>query len=329
MLPSDFQRAQARSIQGMLILIGRQWDRMRSLDDWDKIQDRVTVLTASGQVDVARRGISYVRGTVADDPVGVASPRAFAGVAPDGRPLGSMLYSAVVHARTTYISPDEQLKSGRAWLQMLAHTSMADAGRAATQVQIAATPRAGWMRMVNPPCCQRCAVLAGKFFRYNEGFKRHPRCDCVHVPTTGGKVPQGYVSDIPTDEIHDLTDAQRQAIADGADRNQVINAYRGRLKNLDGYMWTNEGTTRRGWGSYVEREVAKIRGTVAKETATSVGRRGAVESYTVRRTGPRPTPDGIYAYARKHGLSREETVKILARTGYITGDLQHVARLAA
>lgn len=328
MLPADFQRAQARSIQGVLMLLGRQWDQMESLDDWAQIQDRVMVLTAAGQTATARRGISYALDVLDEEPVGVASARAFAGTAPDGRPLGSMLYSSVIHARTTYESPLEQLKSGRSWLQMLAHTAMADAGRAATQVQIAATPRAGWLRMVNPPCCQRCAVLAGKYFRWNEGFKRHPRCDCVHVPTTGGKIPQGYVSSIDTDQIHDLTEAQRQAIADGADRNQVINAYRDRIKNRAGLMWTNDGTTHRGWASSMQREVASLRGTVARETVTTTGRRGAAASYTVRRTG-RPTPDGIYAYARRHDLSREETVKILVRTGYITGDLKQVARLAA
>ena len=304
MLPADFQRAQARSIQGVLMLLGRQWDQMESLDDWAQIQDRVTVLTAAGQTATARRGISYALDVLDEEPVGVASARAFAGTAPDGRPLGSMLYSSVVHARTTYESPGDQMRSGRAWLQMLAHTAMADAGRAATQVQIAATPRAGWMRMVNPPCCQRCAVIAGKHFRWNEGFKRHPRCDCVHVPTTGGKIPAGYVSSIDTDQIHDLTEAQRQAIADGADRNQVINAYRDRIKNRAGYMWTNEGASGRSWAAYSARASGTAR-------------------------GPRPTPDGIYAHARSHNLSREETVKILARTGYITGDLKQVARLAA
>ena len=328
MAAASFQRLQAQTAQGIILLVGRQWDRMRSLDDWSTIAERVTLLTAAGQMDTARRGIAYAAEVLDEEPVGMARPAGFANMAPDGRPLDTLLDSAVIHARQTYADPVQQLASGRGWLQMLAHTAIADAGRAATQVQIAATPRAGYLRMVNPPCCQRCAVLAGKFFKYNEGFRRHPRCDCVHAPATGGKAPEGYVSEISPDQIHDLTDAQRQAITDGADTNQVINAYRDRRHNLEGQMWTNEGTTRRGWASYVQREIAKAQGTVARETVTQVGRRGAVKNYVVRRTGPRPTPDAIYDYARRHDLSREETVQILAKTGYIVGDLKKVARLA-
>ena len=327
--PASFQSAQAATAQGALLLIRRQWDRMRSLDDWPTIAPRVVLMTSAAQYAAASRGAEFAAEMLPDDAVGEVNPRAFARLAPDGRPLDSMLYSSVVHAREKYAKVDEQLASGRKWLEMLAHTAIADAGRAATQVQIVATPRAGYLRMVNPPCCQRCAVLAGKWFRWNQGFERHPRCDCVHVPVVGGKAPEGFVNDIDPDQIRDLTDAQRRAIADGADANQVMNAYRDRIKNREGYMWTNEGSTRRGWASYVQREIAKQRGEVARESVTHVGRRGYIANYAVRSSGPRPTPDAIYSYADRHGMTREETVRILARSGYFVGDVKDIARLAA
>ena len=89
-------------------------------------------------------------------------------------------------------------------------------------------------------------------------------------------------------------------------------------------MMTSEGTTRQGWASYVEREVAKQRGEIAKETATSVGPRGFVDNYVVRRTAPRLTPEAIYRVS----ATREEAVRLLAKNGYIVGPLEDVARLA-
>src|SRR5690348_18342012 len=36
--------------------------------------------------------------------------------------------------------------------------------------------------LLNPPSCQRCAILAGRWYRWSQGFLRHPRCDCVNLP---------------------------------------------------------------------------------------------------------------------------------------------------
>lgn len=324
--PAEFQRQQAATAQGTLLLVRRQWDRMASLDDWPTIAARVTLLTAAGQAAAARRAAEWTMATLADlrapEPVATVNPAAFVGVASDGRPLDSLLYSSTVHARNTYADPVLQMESGRKHLSMLARTMVADAGRGAAQVAITATPTAGWLRMVNPPCCQRCAVLAGKTFKHNEGFLRHPSCDCVHVPRVGGSIPDGYTFDVPTDQIHDLTEGQRKALEDGGDLGQVVNAYRGGRSKM---FTTTEGTTKRGWSAHVQREAARQRGEVVEfMNATNTGRRGAVANYKVRRTAPRLTPDAIY----KNAQNREEAVRLLARNGYLSGSLQDVARLA-
>jgi hypothetical protein len=332
MLPravSDQYRAQQRLIVATLGLTRREWATIGQDFDagWSRIGPRLTLLTASAQIGAARNGAAYVPASLAQtggavDPVGEVRPEGFAGIAADGRDLESLLYGAVVKARTVEAdSLDERLQAGGQWLDMAVHTTIADTARAAASVAIASRPKTGWIRHVNPPCCQRCAVQAGKLFRYNQGFERHPRCDCFHIPYAESD-PFDPGVNIGPEDVKDLTKVQRRAINDGADMNQVINSRRGR--SADG-LYTSEGTTRRGWNSYVKRELAKQRGEVAKETATNVGRRGYVKNYVVRRTGPRPTPEAIYKFAS----SREEAIKLLAANGYIVADLSKVARMAA
>ena len=228
--PAEFQRQQAATAQGTLLLVRRQWDRMASLDDWPTIASRVTLLTAAGQAAAARRAAEWTTSTLAElrapEPLATVNAAAFSGVASDGRPLDSLLYSSVVNARIAHADPVEQLASGRKTLAKLAHTMVADAGRMASQVTITATPTAGYVRMVSPPCCKDCAVLAGKWFRHNQGFDRHPSCDCVHVPRVGSEMPAGVVSDVPLDQIRNLSKGERKALEDGADLSQVVNASR-------------------------------------------------------------------------------------------------------
>lgn len=102
-----------------------------------------------------------------------------------------------------------------------------DAGRAAESVAITARPRLAWVRHLNLPSCSRCAVLAGRVYRYSEGFKRHPGCDCVMVPTTVGS-NMAYDLDelVRTGQVTGLSAADRRAISQGADLGLVVNVRR-------------------------------------------------------------------------------------------------------
>ena len=125
---------------------------------------------------------------------------------------------------------------------MAVHTQVADASRLAIGVGVAVREQTGWARMVNPPCCQRCAVLAGRVYSHSQGFKRHPRCDCTMIPThLVGDNPPGMV--IGSDDVKDLTQEQRKAIADGADFNRVVNSHRAGRRSNDG-MTTLEAARR-------------------------------------------------------------------------------------
>jgi hypothetical protein len=105
-----------------------------------------------------------------------------------------------------------------------------DAGRTAESVAVAATPQIGWVRYLNPPSCSRCTVLAGRVYRYSEGFQRHPGCDCIMIPTTvsNDRLAQDPVELMKAGLVTDLPKADRQAILDGADFGRITNA---RLRN--------------------------------------------------------------------------------------------------
>lgn len=100
-----------------------------------------------------------------------------------------------------------------------------DVGRAAQSVAVTTRPRIGHVRLLSPPSCSRCAVLAGRVYRYSTGFLRHPGCDCVMIPTTLAN--PGLVQD-PVDLMErglvtGLSKADQQAIRDGADFGRVVN----------------------------------------------------------------------------------------------------------
>lgn len=110
-------------------------------------------------------------------------------------------------------------------LDRMVMSLVADAARAAESVTITTRPRVGYVRYLSPPSCSRCAILAGRFYRWSEGFQRHPGCDCTHLPTTD---PRSEFIQNPYDLadkglVTGLSKADRLALADGADLNQLVN----------------------------------------------------------------------------------------------------------
>src|SRR5206468_441367 len=86
-----------------------------------------------------------------------------------------------------------------------------------------------WVRIVNPPCCSRCAVLAGVVYKWNRPNPRHPRCDCFTLPTTvakGTPLTTDPRQLVKAGQVTDLTPAQRKRLDDGADLTKVLNESR-------------------------------------------------------------------------------------------------------
>lgn len=140
-------------------------------------------------------------------------------------------------------------------VEQLIASEVADAGRSASQVEFIARPDwTNYVRMLNPPSCPRCAILAGRIYRDLEAFQRHPGCDCVMVPVTSWQDAhdEGLVSS-PTEafekgQIRGLSKADTQAIEAGADVGQVVNAHRGMVTpTVFGHRVkaTTVGTTKR------------------------------------------------------------------------------------
>lgn len=258
------------------------------------LEDHVT----EAQVSAATAGAAYGAATLAaqglyDAPEAFVNPRAFGGFAADGRSLGGLLYAAVPQTKNLIaggMAPELAKISGGKFLELVTKTTIADAGRGAAGVDTFARPNTGYVRMLNTPSCARCTVLAGKFYKHNQGFLRHPGCDCVHVQSMEkalkGAASEGLVSDpyeyfkglSESEQDRAFTKAGAQAIRDGGDIFQVINSRRGMKP---GGLVTTEGTTKR--GTYGEGKA------------------------------PRMTPEGIYS----QNLSRQQTLRLLERNGYI------------
>lgn len=200
---------------------------------WPPVARRILAILIAAQIGSARDAEQAVTLALLEQgirvaPDGALIPEGFAGVASDGRDLSSLTYGAVVRARTAEATTlSERLSVGSRFLDLVAQTQIQDAARAASSVAVASREGIGWVRVVNPPCCKRCAVLAGRVYRYSQGFQRHQNCDCSMAPTSLGH-PQTKGTIIGPGDVSDLTAAERSAISDGADFNRVINAGRGR-----------------------------------------------------------------------------------------------------
>jgi predicted RNase H-like HicB family nuclease len=247
---------------------------------------------------------------IPDRPSGDFQPDSLVGIASDGRRLDTLTYGAVTEAKTAVsegATTQQALDRGGNWLDLMTKLQVADAARQAVGVLTASRKNlGGTVRVLNPPSCQRCAILAGRFYRWSKGFDRHPRCDCVNtpVPSKAYAEAEGFITD-PMDayragEIHDLTNAQVKAIDEGADIGQVVNAYRGISTTATQTRLRPSNITR----GAVEPGMPDLLSGILGARA-SVGR---VERARVL------TPEGIYQQAK----SRDEAISLLREHGYIT-----------
>lgn len=293
---------QMQRLQALVVVAAADLWSEASLSDltgsWAAQVPLLVPVLSGVQVKAAESGAAYGAATLAEQglyeaPQHFVDSSAFGGFASDGRSLAGLLYAPIPHVKTLIaggMNSSQALAQGGKFLATLTRTQVADAGRGAAGVDIAARPKVGYVRMLNPPSCSRCSVLAGKLYKWNAGFSRHPRCDCVHVASTesainGGK-SEGLIHD-PYEYFQSLsesaqdkayTKAGAQAIRDGGDIFQVVNSRRGMKP---GGLVTTEGTTKRG--------------------AYGKGK------------APRLTPEGIYS----QNLSRAESLKLLEKNGYI------------
>lgn len=309
---------------------------------WIRLAPLILALVTKAQEQAAAGSDAYVAAALraqglTDDAAGSVIATSLAGIASDGRELDTLLYSPVTTAKQLILggaSTAEALRGGAFALQMIVSTQVADAGRVADGMAVAARPQiSGYVRMLSAPSCSRCIVLAGRFYRWSSGFERHPRCDCRHIPASEDVAddlrtdPQEYFNSLSREEQDKVfTAAGAQAIRDGADINQVVNARRGArgLSTAAGRRTREEALALRNGAARGSLQTERVYGRDAFITTEGTTSRGIAgrrladlqkvdgERYRRSRT-PRLMPEQIYADA----TSREDAIRLLRRFGYI------------
>jgi len=289
---AEFYQQQQRIAELTGRAVAEQWRRVGDDFDagWAAVRDGTTQVVQAGMAASVRSAQEYTPALLAETRVaapaaGRINASAFTSAAPDGSELASYFDAAPIRAKQAVSAGASSLRArsiAGAWLMSKVLTALADTRRDVVSTDMAQRPSlTGYVRMLNGPSCKDCVILAGKWFRWNEGFERHPNCDCVHIPATSQAwaEAEGFVSD-PYDYFNSLTEAEQdrlftragaQTIRDGGDIYRVVN-----IQN-------------RGLG--VSRQAVKYG------------------------TPTRMRPQDIYDL----GLSRERTIEMLTREGYITG----------
>lgn len=237
-----------------------QVDGGRVVASWRLLVPQLLVVLAGAQQAAAQAADGYVDEVLGEqgvdaEAVGRVDAASLAGVASDGRALDSLLMSpafGVLTAVGAGASQGRALAGGLASLDMIVRTQVADAGRAADQVALTARPQAtGYVRMLVGRSCSRCAILAGRRYRWNAGFKRHPRCDCIHIPAREDSAddlrtdPKAYFNSLNAAEQDRIfTKAGAEAIRLGADPAKVVNSRRG-MTAIGDKLYTTEAAGRR------------------------------------------------------------------------------------
>ena len=336
-----YGRAQRREIGAAVAAIARLWRRMGPEFDasYAQIEGQVLAVLDTAQERVATGALAYIPDVLEETrqrvrpPQYEVAPDFMVGTAGDGFATEGLAYGAVTRSKQAVASgyePAQALAIGGRWLTTATGTLLSDTGRTAEKVAGHSRGVTTWVRMLEPPSCGRCVVLAGKESRRGQAFLRHPRCDCRNIPKI-----ESIADDLTVDAdayLHSLDDeglrkalgskANAQAWRDGADRNQLINAYRrsGDVRPAQVYgrqiRYTTEGTTRRGWANYQMRQMAGSSERVEQAgTAVRITRDGReVRSITRRRQqAPRLMPESIYQIS----TDREDAIRLLRLSGWI------------
>lgn len=247
-MPVDLAVARAHYVRQQTLArnvadaIQQLWERVDVADivgSWNAVSERAVQVVAVGQFAAASAAIAYIGESVqAQDadpaPLGAIDPRALTGTAADGGDLATLIAGGAYRSRELLVAgapAGEAMASGLARVLRASVNEVVQAGTSAATARIGVTPTVtGYTRVLTPPSCDRCILLAGKHFAHNAGFARHPRCDCTHQPYTVGNRPEvvspedafAALSEAEQDAV--FTRASAEAIRAGADMGRVVNA---------------------------------------------------------------------------------------------------------
>lgn len=279
---TEYARANRAEQRAAIAAVRRQLRRMGPDFDasWNLIAPTILAIIATAQQRTAALGADYipavleetgqVRSIPTTEKVNIA---AFAGVAGSGLAVADVIDLAPIRAKQAVAAgktATQALDVAGSWLTRTSGTILSDTGRAAEVTAMGVRPVTGWVRMLTPPSCGRCAVLAGRRYWNNQGFERHPGCDCRHIPASEA-VAGDFTLDFE-DYLGSLDKASQVKLLGseanwtawseyGANPTQIVNAYRAGLSTAQDRFgneisYTLVGTSRRGWAGHSMRNRA-------------------------------------------------------------------------
>lgn len=272
---------------------------IRSLFKRRRPVPEIVATTAAFQLAAATAAVRATAG-MADSPTPLTVPSAFAGISSKGFPISEPIIATIDSIVPAPVAPlpDTWWDSATEFMsqiEALIESEVRDAGRSASQVEFVARPDwTNYVRMLVPPSCPRCTILAGRIYRDLEEFSRHPpTCDCVMIPVESWESAHdaGYVSS-PQEAfekglIRGLSKADEQAIRDGADIAQVVNAAQGMTSPT-------------------------VLGKRVKATTSGTTKRAAWRKANPTRL-VRLRPESIYKFAK----DRDDAIRLLRLYGYL------------
>ncbi len=327
-LAASYTRRQLADIDNALGDIAAQWRRVGPRFDtgWTLVGPQIAAIVKQTQRQLVQRADEYVPAVLEDtNQIRHSTPQvrpkssALVGLTGDGYLIDESLATATIRAKqaiNTGSTVPQALDLAGGWLAQSAVTVLSDTMRGAEGLGRYAR-NIGYVRMVHGGACGRCVVLAGRWYRSNAGFPRHTHCQCSSIPAQEDVAGDWQTN--PDEYFHSLDDAQQvklmgskanaQAIHDGADIGQVVNAYR----KTSGMSFAQVSPIKRS---------PSFRGGVDKFTAEGPTRRAVApqQQVALRRNGPlqqRLMPESIY----RNAASREDALRQLKLYGWISDDV--------
>ncbi|RTL65914.1 MAG: hypothetical protein EKK42_20425 [Pseudonocardiaceae bacterium] len=261
-------------------------------------------LRPSGWADLTDGGGSWVKNLL------YAPPAAWSKAVQQG------LGTAIAAARARYVA------------QVITLDGLRDTARAADTTAMFGRKVTKYVRVLRGRSCARCAILAGRVY-FIEAFRRHPNCDCYHIPLaeTGNRArkwrtdPAAYFESLSKQDQNRIfgegaAEAIRASDSKELAMSQVVNANKG-VYTVNAFgrevEATREGMTRRGvYGGYI----VNPDGSFTKRPVGDTIRDKNISPYRFARQ-PRLMPDEILALSKEFGWSREETIAQFRRFAYV------------
>ena len=183
----------------------RLWARVdpdQISESWASLSRSIGMLLSELQYQVAVSAAAYAAASLAEQgtyeaPQHFVAARSFTGWFPDistgatAIPTQELLASPPIKAKeyiAAGLSVADALQRAGYGLDVMILSGLADTGRQATATDIATRPNVGYIRQLVGTSCPRCVVLAGRWYRWNAGFDRHPHCFPAGVVASGPRI---------------------------------------------------------------------------------------------------------------------------------------------